>query len=208
MAGRPDPGADGPGDGTGRRGRRFGRTRRSTIAWLVAAVVLALAAGGAALTLAQRDGAAGSLADYHFRFSVPEGWHRTGGDQRLRQVDLGPAEPAAGRPDPSQIVVRELELAYDGGADRERAVAELGADYERRRAQGDPLSGFDPAATFAGRAVVHYVEAAAAVAATDWYVVFEGRYQISVGCRHDDAGLRRVLAACEQVVDTLTGNRG
>ena len=167
--------------------------------------MLALAAAGAAVAVAQRGGATQQVTEYHLRFGVPDGWQRTGGDQRLRQVELGPAAPAAS---PGQIVVRELELAYDGGADRERAVAELGADYERKRARGEPMYGFDPAARFAGRAVAHFAEPAAPGAITDWYVVFEGRYQVNVGCRHDAASAQRVLAACEYVLGTLAVNRG
>ena len=199
---RPAPGVPGGPPGMRTPPRRARPPRRAWLRWLAVGAAL-VAAAGSALALARRDGAE-QLADYHFRFTLPGGWQRTGGVQSLRQVDLSPADAAV----PDQIFVREKELAYDADADRDRAVRELRDDYDRRRSAGPPtLDGFDPAASFAGRPVLRYSEASGGPT-VDWYVIFDGRYQFSVGCRHDEPGAQRVQRACERVVGTLTANRG
>ena len=68
---------------------------------------------------------------------------------------------------------------------------------------GDKVSGFADAATFAGKTVVHYREEVSG-AAVDWYIQFAGEAQVSVGCQATEAGKARVGTACEQVVRSLT----
>ena len=62
-----------------------------------------------------------------------------------------------------------------------------------------------PQSEFGGREVARYRQAPAPGVRVDWVVVLSSPSMVSVGCRHatDDAEARRVLAACEQVVETL-----
>jgi hypothetical protein len=55
--------------------------------------------------------------------------------------------------------------------------------------------------------VIHYRQALPNKDATvDWYVLFQGRTQVSVGCQHENAGggADAVAAACETIVSTVT----
>jgi molecular chaperone DnaK len=167
--------------------------------------VLALVALGVTLAFVLfRPQAPQQVAEHHYRFTVPDGWQRTGGNEAVRQVNVGPLDSSF-RPD--RIIVKEVELSYDASsdADRARAVGELHADYEQRRAATDPPSfdGFDETASFAGRDVLYYSEVVSA-GTVDWYVVFGGRFQVSVGCQHDEVGAERVRTACARVLGTLT----
>ncbi|HEY0638403.1 MAG TPA: type VII secretion-associated protein, partial [Pseudonocardiaceae bacterium] len=179
-------------------------TRRGRTPWLLAAGALAVVAALTVVLLTRPDGSGEPqrISEYHYSFTVPDEWERSGGSQSARQVDLGPVDPAVV---PDQIFVKEYELSYDADADRARAVEELRAAYEARRAEADPptVDGFDEAATFAGRDVLYYSEVVR-TGTVDWYVVFGGRYQVSIGCQHDGAGAERVRSACDHVVRTLT----
>jgi molecular chaperone DnaK len=183
------------------------RARRWRTAWLIGGAVLAVTAVGMAFAVAlSRDGTdAQQIAEYHYRFTVPDGWQRSGGNQQTRQVNLGPIDASS---EPDQIFVRETELAYDVDADRDRAVRELRMDYDGKRMATDPpaFDGFDPTASFAGREVLYYFEVVDA-GTVDWYVLFGARYQISVGCQHDEVAAARVGIACDRVVRTLTIQR-
>lgn len=175
-----------------------GRTR-----WIVVTALLAAAAVAVALTVALTRGTAGEqVAEFHYRFTVPAGWERSGGDPARRQVEVAPADASSG---PDRIFVTESELGYSAEADRDRAVGELRAEYDASRAASGPraFDGFDPDATFAGRDVLYYSELVRA-GTVDWYVLFGGSFQVSVGCQHGDGGAERVRQACERVVSTLS----
>jgi molecular chaperone DnaK len=188
--------------------------RRSTRPWLIAGAVALVAAAATALVVAllpsdppggaPDPGPAGGtrIAQFHYEFTAPEGWEQSGSNAESRETDLTPV----GAPDdPGKIIVQEVELAYDATADRQRAVGELRDQYEGRRSRDNPPSvgGFDESATFAGRDVLYYNETLDA-GTVDWYVILQGRYQVSVGCQHGETGTDRVRAACEGVVRTLT----
>ena len=99
------------------------------------------------------------------------------------------------------VLVQERRLSFDSGADRARAVEKLRSDYA---AGGDQFSDFADPATFAGRDVVRYREQLDEVSATvDWYVLFQGTSQVSVGCQHTGGGRERVAAACDVVVRSM-----
>lgn len=144
------------------------------------------------------------IAQYDYRFSMPQDWKQTGGEPQQRKVEVKPTDAATG---PDQIYVQETVLTYDSTADRGRAVDKLHTDFT---AAGAEFSGFDPAAKYAGKDVVHYrqgVRTTTGAATVDWYVVFQGTVEVSVGCQRDDAGgaaAGRVDPACEMVVGTLT----
>ncbi|MCP2095290.1 MULTISPECIES: type VII secretion-associated protein [Actinosynnema] len=136
-------------------------------------------------------------AQYDYRFSRPEGWEQSGSDAQERRVQL---KPSGATGDGAVLVVQERRLNYDATAEPGRAQAELRAQYE---AGGAGLSDFDAGASFAGKDVVHFREAGQG-ASTDWYVVFQERVQVSVGCRYADQDRERVRSACEHVVRTLS----
>ncbi|MEU5691296.1 type VII secretion-associated protein [Actinosynnema sp. NPDC020468] len=181
-------------------------TRRSRTPWLVVgAVALVVVVGGSVALALSRDESGDpvpsapqgkAVAQYDYSFTAPPGWQQSGGDAATRKVQLKPDDP----PSPTDLIaVQEQKLTYDATADRAKAESELRTAYD----QGRGLSDFDPAADFAGKRVVHYVERTAS-ATIDWYVLFQGRVQVSVGCQYPGDGRDRVRAACEQVVGTLT----
>jgi type VII secretion-associated protein (TIGR03931 family) len=177
---------------------------------LVGGAVLLVAAIGASVAFAlnvggnSNPGAASSapnsvsgkpVAVYDYSFSAPADWEQSGGDPKTRKVQLRPAGSGAGQ---DVVAVQEQKLSYDATADRNRAVAELRAGYDK----GANLADFDPSAKFADKDVVYYRERPAG-ATIDWYVLFKGGAQVSVGCQYTQAGEQRVRSACEQIVRTM-----
>lgn len=175
-------------------------------------VVLVLAAAGAGgyWWLNRKDAQqqtnppANQIAVYDYRFDRPDGWEQTGGAPKDRQVLLQPIDrkTTGGESASDRIAVQEQTLKYDSDADRPRALKELKDQYEKRVGDGDKVSGFADATTFAGKSVVHYREEVSG-AAVDWYIQFVGKAQVSVGCQATDAGKAAVRSACEQIVRSL-----
>lgn len=151
--------------------------------------------------IAETEIAETEIAQYDYRFTAPADWEQSGGEATLRLVQLKP-EGATG--DDAVVAVRENRLTYDSEAQRDRAVAELNAQY---RAGGSRYTGFDPEAGFAGRDVLYYRERPSPGLVVDWYVIFQGPVQVSVGCQYDQQARKRVQEACEQVVRTLQVRR-
>jgi len=187
-------------------------SRAPLVAGLVVLVLLLLS-GALLYVLVEHSGGAGpasttpaapssggvlgkTIAQYDYSFSAPLGWVQVGGDAETRKVLLKPEDGGDGR---EAIAVTEQKLVYDSTADRERAVAELRARYDG----GRNLSGFDAYARFGGKDVVYYREQVES-AAVDWFVLFQGDAQVSVGCQAPPDGQDRLRPACEQVVRTLT----
>lgn len=176
-------------------------------------VVVALAAAGAGgyFWLKSRERAqpqptppANQIAVYDYSFTRPDGWEQTGGIAKDRQVLLQPIDrkTTGGETPVDRIAVQEQTLLYDSDTDRPRALEELQIQYNKREGNGDKVSGFTDAATFAGKSVVHYREEVSG-AAVDWYIQFDGKVQVSVGCQATQAGQAGVRTACEQVVRSL-----
>ena len=139
------------------------------------------------------------IGQYEYQFALPDGWLQTGGDPDRLRTELKPTGRESGA---DRVLVEEKRLSFDSSADRSRAVDRLRTEYEQA---GESFVDFDDAASFAGRDVVRYRERLSD-AAVDWYVVFEGRTQVSVGCQAADGGGGQddVSSACETVVRTLT----
>ncbi|MCG8916647.1 type VII secretion-associated protein [Actinokineospora sp. PR83] len=138
------------------------------------------------------------IAQYEYRFALPEGWTQTGGDPGLLRTEIRPADDTGGG---DAVLVEEKRLSFDSGAERSRAVDKLRSDYE---AGGDQFTDFADATRFADRDVVHYREQLDAESATvDWYVLFQGAAQVSVGCQYTDEGRDRVARACDAVVRSM-----
>jgi len=141
------------------------------------------------------------IAQYEYQFALPDGWLQTGGDPGKLRTEIKPAD---GQDGDDVVFVEQIRLSFDSTADRARAVDKLRGDFE---SAGTAFSGFDDAASFAGRDVIHYQQALPNKDATvDWYVLFHGNTQVSVGCQHKNAGARSdaVAAACETIVRTVT----
>jgi type VII secretion-associated protein (TIGR03931 family) len=136
------------------------------------------------------------IAAYDYSFAAPADWEQSGGNAETRKVQLRPQSPNS---EQGIIAVQEQRLKYDATADRTRAETELRALYDK----GAYLSDFDTSARFADKNVVHYRERSGA-ATIEWYVLFEGQAQVSVGCQYEVASEERVRSACEQVVRSMT----
>lgn len=158
----------------------------------VVAVALSISAGG------DGDDAQGrTYAQYSYKFVAPEGWVQTGDNVDARQVVVKPQD-AQSSADDDLVVVQEIVLSYDGGAQRERLASEL---REQTSANPGVYTDFSEHYEYAGHDVVHYRENKPA-ATVHWYVLAHGTAQVSVGCQ--EAKMQsRVRAACEQIVRTL-----
>jgi type VII secretion-associated protein (TIGR03931 family) len=139
------------------------------------------------------------IAQYEYQFALPEGWLQTGGDPERLRTELKPTGRESGE---DRVLVEEKRLAFDSTADRARAVDRLRTEYEKA---GDAFADFDDTAIYAGRDVIRYRERLE-TASVNWYVVFEGHTQVSVGCQSASGGggADAVGAACETVVRSLT----
>ncbi|RZS37132.1 chaperone protein HscA [Herbihabitans rhizosphaerae] len=136
------------------------------------------------------------IAQYDYKFTMPDDWKQTGGDAAKRLVQVRPSSAETGL---DQILVEERALAYDSDLDRPRAVNKLRSEYE---AAGSAFSGLDMNARFANKDVIYYRQQVTG-ATVDWYVMFKGSAQVSVGCQHTESGRARVRNACENVVRTM-----
>lgn len=205
-----------PGTGTGRQPpsvpgtfaasaqQEQGSSRR-TWPWLLGGG-LGLAAiagiGAAMLVLPGEDeeeprrGEAATIGLHDFRFEVPSGWRQTGYDGEAQTVVVQPDDAADGD---DLVAVQQFDLYRDIDDDFETFADELEQLVDEA---GERYASFDREASYAGRDVIYYTEPGQQQA-TDWFVVAEGRVQISVGCQYTEAGLERVEQACEQVVRTL-----
>lgn len=180
------------------------RARRARRAWLLAGLVaVGVIGAGALLSDAPGEPELGQrVARYAYSFELLSGWEQAGGHGRLREVRLTPT----GTDGPEEVLVQENRLSYDVDADPARPRRELQAqlaDTRRSGTQPGRYAGFDPQASFAGRDVIYYRERPTDGSTVDWYVLFQGRVQVSVGCRHTPAVAGQVEQACREVVRTL-----
>jgi len=183
-----------------------GRGRRWGSAALAAALLGGLAAAGTAVAMpvwappaAAPVPGAGVLVQYGYRLDLPPGWEHTGGLPERRRVLL----TRAGAPQGTDLIaVERTPLGYDAGAEPERAAAEMRAVFDESVAGGAQLSGYG-AAEVGGRAVTTYRQREHDGAVVEWYVVLDGDAQLSVGCRHTQAGTDAVRAACAVVVGSV-----
>lgn len=177
--------------------RRHPAVRAAPAVLAAAAVATVVVPGGA--TPAVVAAPAGVVAQYGYVLRLPEGWTHAGGLPERRRTLLTPA----GAPDGSDVVVVErTPLGYDAASEPGRAAAELRAAFDAAVAAGAPLSGFEPEARHADRAVAVYREHGAG-GVIDWYVLLDGPDQLTVGCQHTGSGVVQVRRACATVVGSL-----
>jgi molecular chaperone DnaK len=183
-----------PGGGWSPR-RRAAAVATATVAVVV--VVLAVVGlhggGGGSATAAPPT----VVSAFAHAYELPAGWVPDGTDAAARRSRIRPADQPTG---PNLIAVQESPLP---SADPSSARAQLLAGFEAARRAGGGVSDLQPDTTFGGRQVATYQQVAAPGTTVQWVVVFAGTTQLSVGCRHDDAGRDPVIAACARVVATL-----
>jgi len=167
---------------------------------LVAGITL-LAVAGTVLAVSTHS-EENRIKQFHYEFTMPDGWEQIGSNTQFRETDL---RPTGATGTAAKIIVQEDELDYDATADRNRAVSQLRGQYNKMRAQNNPpaFNGFNDHAIFADRAVISYNERGTQ-GTLDWYVVLQGKYEVSVGCQHGGSEAERVKAACDRVVRSLT----
>lgn len=174
--------------------------RRAGAALVGLVTAAALLAAGQLLPAPAAPAAEAGIVQYGYRAALPAGWAHTGGRPERRRTLLTPAASPQGS---DLIAIEAAPLGYDPQAEPERAARELRAVYDEGTAGGAVLSDYDPAATFAGRAVTAYRQRHPDGLVVDWYVLFERDTQLSVGCQHTAAGAAAVATACAAVVATL-----
>jgi molecular chaperone DnaK len=139
------------------------------------------------------------ISYYEYQFALPDGWVQSGAEEKRLRTELKPKDATDGA---DRLLVDEVRLSFDSSADRARAVNQLRDKFEDA---DERYSNFDDRASFAGREVISYQERLTD-ATVDWYVIFDGRTQINIGCQYADGGAARekVADACETVVSSLT----
>ncbi|HEX4700556.1 MAG TPA: type VII secretion-associated protein [Pseudonocardiaceae bacterium] len=163
----------------------------------VLAVVLVAGIIGGVLVFGNRGGPTNPapngqlIAQYDYRFTAPRGWTESASSAPNLQVQITPTNNQSGG---DAIYVREYRLSYDSTADRARAVSEL----QPAVAEAGYLN-FRSQMTFANRTVSYYQQPGNDATA-DWYVLFQGRVQVSIGCQYPATDQAAVLRACQQVV--------
>ncbi|MET0233879.1 MAG: type VII secretion-associated protein [Kibdelosporangium sp.] len=176
--------------------------RRGRKPWYIAAGAILLAAVVTVVLVLTNGGSettGRTIAQFDYQFTIPQDWKQVSADTLNRETKVKPADAEAGL---DAIIVQELALNFDPAAERERAVGGLRAKYEQSTLR---LSDLNEKASFAGRDVVSYRQRLDD-ATVDWFVVFDRRAQVSIGCEYTGSGRDRVLAACDQVVRTMTVN--
>jgi molecular chaperone DnaK len=131
------------------------------------------------------------VAEYDYRFTAPPGWSQSGGSDAQLEVQIAPGGAANA---PQSIYVAEFRLNFDSTANRAQAVTQL-----RQLVANNGYQDFNSRMNYAGRTVVYYRESHGA-STVDWYVLFEGRVQVSVGCAYPNGQGAQFDAACGQVI--------
>jgi molecular chaperone DnaK len=138
-----------------------------------------------------------TIAQFDYQFTLPDDWKQVSADTAKREVG---AKPNGGETGVDTILVQELALDFDATVQRDRAVSTLRGKYQQSTLR---LSDLNEKGSFAGRDVVYYRQRIDK-ATVEWFVLFEGHAQVSIGCQYSDAGRDRVMGACDTVVRTMT----
>ncbi|MEV0705440.1 type VII secretion-associated protein [Saccharopolyspora sp. NPDC050389] len=178
--------------------------KKNKLPWLIGAGAAAVVAAGVVLTLvltssgqpqAEPDAPPRLASQYDYEFAYPSDWKQIGGDPKKWQTLIGPQNDEQD----SLIAVEEGKLNFDTDTDRNRAVQQLFNDYQQN---GPQFSEFNASTSFAGRDVVYYRQQMQA-ATVEWFVLHQGQFRVSVGCKYGMVGKDDVRRACEQVVGSL-----
>jgi type VII secretion-associated protein (TIGR03931 family) len=175
--------------------------RKSKTGWLIGAGALAVVI---AVTLffvlrgnEQSVSTGRTIAQFDYQFTMPDDWKQVSSNTVNREVQVKPDGAENGD---DVVLVQELALDFDATAERDKAVGALRAKYQESTQR---LSDLNVKASYAGRDVVYYRQRIDK-GTVDWFVLFEGHAQVSIGCQYTDAGRDRVMGACDQVVRTMS----
>ncbi len=128
------------------------------------------------------------IAQYDYRFDLPNGWAQTGGKLDQLSTEIKPTGGQAA----DRITITEPR--HDAVADSPPSPPSLGQTSKRE----DPAS---QATTFAGRDVMFQHEKSGK-SVIDRYSLFEGDVRIEVACEHTQDN-DSVRSACETVIGSL-----
>jgi molecular chaperone DnaK len=178
--------------------------RRSKVGWFIGAGALVVVVAVVLAFVLQPgdehpEPAGRTIAQFDYQFTLPGDWKQVSADTAKREVG---AKPNGGEDGQDLILVQELLLDFDATTQRDRAVGVLRTKYQQSALR---LSDLNENASFAGRNVVYYRQRIDK-ATVDWFVLFEGHVQVSIGCQYTDAGRDKVMGACDRVVRTMTVN--
>jgi type VII secretion-associated protein (TIGR03931 family) len=143
----------------------------------------------------------GVLAQYDYALLLPAGWRQSGGLPTRRRTLLSPV----GTPNGSDLIsIEQTLLGYDSAAEPDRAYREFQSRFAEARAGGADLDDFTPSTILGGRDVLAYRQhQPLRHTDVDWYVLFAGDSELSLGCQHTSGGAAQVRIACAQVLATL-----
>lgn len=193
-------------------GRRLTPRRRTSV-WLVIGGVLVVVAAVIGFVIIDQPspsagrGAAGPastgaapstpvyLAQYDYRFPLPDGWSQTASDPNNLGTGITPQNAPSSF---DEIYVEEFRLDNDATAAPAVTINDL-----QKKVQGAGGRGFNASARYAGRSVVYY-QLPGNGFVVDWYVMFQGKIQVSVGCQYPSGTKSNIDSACQQVVSGTT----
>ena len=175
------------------------RGRRGWYVGIGAVVVVAIAVAGVLVFVHPFSAPAAApsgkvVAEYDYRFTAPSGWSQSGGSDAQLEVQIAPGGSATAT---QSIYVAEFRLNYDSTANRALAVSQL-----RQLVSNNGYQDFNSQISYAGRTVVYYRESQGS-STVDWYVLFQGKVQVSVGCAYPNGNQAMIDAACQQVVSGM-----
>ena len=175
------------------------RSRRGLYTAIGAVAVIAVAVAGVLVFVHPFSSAAPPagkvIAEYDYRFTAPADWAQSGGSDAQLEVQVAPGGSASS---PQSIYVAEFRLNYDSTSNRTLAVSQL-----RQLVDNNGYRDFNSQLNYASRTVVYYRESHGS-STVDWYVLFQGKVQVSVGCAYPNGGAAAIDAACKQVVGGMT----
>ncbi|MGH3627038.1 MAG: type VII secretion-associated protein, partial [Sciscionella sp.] len=178
--------------------RRFAPLAAGLVVVALVGVLLVLrpwAGTGRSSGSAEPVGTAQRIAAFDYAFRAPAGWTRTDEDSTALRIRIAPEAAQHGA---DAVSVQEFRLsASSDGAARDGVLGKL-----RTLVTGKGYTDFNARAGLAGRSVAYY-RGSADGATVDWYVLFNGRVQVSVGCQFTPSGAALVRSVCRQVVGSM-----
>jgi type VII secretion-associated protein (TIGR03931 family) len=190
---QPGPPALAQAPGPARRGRRGLYTGIGALAVVVVAVagVLVFTHPFAPTPSPPQAPAGKVVAEYDYRFTAPTGWAQSGGSDAQLEVRIAPGGSTGAA---QSIYVAEFRLNFDSSTNHALAISQL-----RQLVDNNGYQDFNSQVNYASRSVVYYRESQG-TSTVDWYVLFQGKVQVSVGCAYPNGASAAIDAQCRQVV--------
>lgn len=145
--------------------------------------------------------AARTVQAQYASLQVPVGWREAERSENGATARLV-LTPGGGASEPERLLLVQTRLA--AGATITEVADVLAAKVAEQQQAGQGYDAFDPAARYAGRAVLRYSEVPQPGSVVHWFVVVDGSYQLSVGCQQpqDTPYTADKEAVCQQAVRT------